>query len=260
MHKQEFAEIVFVLKGTGEYGTGSGLDYTITPGEILIVPPNGKHAYYSVDGLEIFYIIFDPQNLPLPLLNLYDLHQYRNLFGRNAEYYHKVREDYPRVKPSQEVFEELVDLMEKFLHIQKLNSIGCDCEKMGLFMCIIGRLCDIWHETDTQERSQLTMTMHQISQYIAENFNREIVLQDLAKKCSMSVSSLLRHFHKAFGTTPKDYLKKLRLDRAATLLQSTALRVSEVADQCGFSTSSYFIAVFKEYFGKTPEEYRRTER
>lgn len=258
MHQQEFAEVVFVLNGTGDYGTGPGIRQTISRGDILIVPAGGKHAYYSVDQLEIYCLLFVPGNLPLPLLNLYALQQYRELFGKQAEYYLMVQEDYPKLIPEPEEFAELTELLEKFLHVQKLNSIGCDCEKLGLFMCIIGRLCDMWQKTDLPENKPVMFDMNKISTYIAENCNQNILLSDLADMCSMSVSTMLRHFHKAFGTTPIDYLKNIRLDRASTLLVSTDLRVSEIADQCGFSSSSYFISVFRKKFGKTPEEFRKS--
>ena len=258
MHQQEFAEVVFVLNGSADYGTGPGFRYPINKGEILIVPSHGKHAYHAVENLELFCILFVPERLPLPLLNLYSLEQYRALFGKQAEYYHKVQADYPRLKPEPEEFSELVDLMNKFLHVQKMNSVCSDCEKLGLFMCIIGRLCDIWHRDDQLDSKKRMLDINQVSAYIADHCDQDILLTDLAAMCSMSVSSMLRHFHKAFGTTPIDYLKKIRLDRAATLLLSTSLRVSEIADQCGFSSSSYFIAVFRKKFGKTPDEFRKT--
>ena len=108
------------------------------------------------------------------------------------------------------------------------------------------------------ENKPAMLDMNKISAYLAENCNQNILLSDLAEMCSMSISTMLRHFHKTFGTTPIDYLKNIRLDRATALLMSTDLRVSEIADQCGFSSSSYFISVFRKKFGKTPEEFRKS--
>lgn len=258
MHQQEFAEVVFVLNGSAEYGTGPRIRETITKGDILIVPQHGKHAYYSVDQLEIFYILFVPENLPLPLLNLYALQEYRELFGRKAEYYLSVRKDYPKLIPPEEEFLDLIRHLNKIQEIQTHNRIGCDCEKLGLFMYIIGRLCDMWQKNMNPENKPAMLDMNKISAYLAENCNQNILLSDLAEMCSMSISTMLRHFHKAFGTTPIDYLKNIRLDRATALLMSTDLRVSEIADQCGFSSSSYFISVFRKKFGKTPEEFRKS--
>ena len=258
MHQQEFAEVVFVLNGSADYGTGNGSRETIKKGDILIVPQQGKHAYYSVDQLEIFYILFVPEKLPLPLLNLYTLQEYRELFGRKEEYYQSVRKNYPKLIPPEDEFLELIGLLEKIQKIQIHNSIGCDCERLGLFMYIIGRLCDMWQKNSDPENKPAMLDMNKISAYLSENCNQNILLSDLAEMCSMSISTMLRHFHKVFGTTPIDYLKKIRLDRATALLMSTDLRISEIADQCGFYSSSYFISVFRKKFGKTPEEFRKS--
>ena len=256
MHRQQFAEVVFVVGGRGDYGTGAGFRGEISAGDILFVPIDGKHAYYAVDALEIIGLLFVPESLPMPLLNLYALPQYRELFGRQADYYGRGRKDYPRLKPSPEEFAELKMLLEYFLLLQNKKSEAGSCERLGLFMCIIGRLCDMWRQNDAADAVCTIPDIDRVSTFLADNCGKNISLPELAEMCSVSVSSLLRHFRRAFGTTPAEYLKNLRLDKAATLLQSTSLRVEEIADQCGFSSSSYFISVFRKKFSVTPEVFR----
>ena len=57
------------------------------------------------------------------------------------------------------------------------------------------------------------------------------------------------------GKSPQDFIKVIRMERAAALLRS-GKSVSEVADLTGFDNPKYFSTVFKKYFGVSPSKYR----
>ena len=62
------------------------------------------------------------------------------------------------------------------------------------------------------------------------------------------------------GITPNDFIRSIRLKRAAVLLADTDLPIVEVSERVGFSTPRYFSASFKKMFGVTPTEYREPTR
>lgn len=59
------------------------------------------------------------------------------------------------------------------------------------------------------------------------------------------------------GSSPIQYVKQVRIERAAELLETTNQKISEVGAECGFQEMSYFAKVFWEIKGCTPKEYRR---
>ena len=60
--------------------------------------------------------------------------------------------------------------------------------------------------------------------------------------------------------TMQDYLTMLRLESAEVLLSSEEdLKVEDVAHFCAFASASYFVKVFRKYYGMTPKEYRRKQ-
>ena len=71
----------------------------------------------------------------------------------------------------------------------------------------------------------------------------------------MSRMNLYRKLQAITGQTPTEFIRTIRLKRAAQLLQDGKLNVSEVADRVGFSSSSYFTKCFKEQFGVLPTQY-----
>ena len=76
----------------------------------------------------------------------------------------------------------------------------------------------------------------------------------------MSPWHLLRSFRAAFGETPKEFLTRLRLERARQLLTVTARSVTEVCFDVGFSSLGTFSVLFKRHVGCSPKEFRRQVR
>ena len=83
-----------------------------------------------------------------------------------------------------------------------------------------------------------------------ENFS----IDTLAEQMNMSRSNFYRKIKALSGMSPNDYLKTLRMNRAAELIVSGA-RSAEVAAQVGFTSSSYFAKCFKAQYGVLPKEY-----
>lgn len=85
--------------------------------------------------------------------------------------------------------------------------------------------------------------------------NTEYAVEELSRDLGMTRMNLYRKLHAITGNTPSDFMKSIRLKRAAQLLQGSQLTIVEVADQVGFSSASYFTKCFKEMFGMLPTQY-----
>ncbi|KAB6245708.1 helix-turn-helix domain-containing protein, partial [Bacteroides xylanisolvens] len=57
-----------------------------------------------------------------------------------------------------------------------------------------------------------------------------------------------------------DYINKFRMEKAITLITSTALSFTEIAEKVGFTTSRYFSTAFKQYTGETPTQYKEKQK
>lgn len=90
------------------------------------------------------------------------------------------------------------------------------------------------------------------------NFCHNLPIEVFAKMCNRSVSSFKRDFQKIYGISPGKWLLGRRLKHAASLLQNTALSITEAALECGFEDTSHFSKSFKGKFGMPPSSYRDT--
>lgn len=93
-------------------------------------------------------------------------------------------------------------------------------------------------------------------QYIHDYFAEELSTAKIAESASLSESECLRCFRATIGTTPIQYVRRYRIQRAAQLLTGTQEQISDIATQCGFQDVSYFTKTFREIKGVVPTEYR----
>ena len=93
--------------------------------------------------------------------------------------------------------------------------------------------------------------------YIDENIDDESLSSEtLCDKLAISKSSLYNKTKSVLGITPHNLINQRRLSKAAILLQSTTLTVSEIIDQTGFSSRTHFYELFNKAYGCSPSDYR----
>ncbi|MDC7239428.1 MAG: DNA-binding response regulator, partial [Spirochaetales bacterium] len=93
--------------------------------------------------------------------------------------------------------------------------------------------------------------------YIDQNYAAEISLGALAEMYRVTPSHLSKVFKKEKGLTFLRYLNQIRMDHASQMLLDPKYRISEIAESCGFHSPLQFTKVFKEFYGKTPRDFRR---
>jgi len=101
-----------------------------------------------------------------------------------------------------------------------------------------------------------TRMLHQIKQYVDENYHRGISLGKLAEEFNVSTGYLSKLFLEQVGQHFSDYINGLKVRKAMELLKTTDQRMYEIADFLGFQNAYYFSSWFKREVGVTPTEYR----
>lgn len=96
--------------------------------------------------------------------------------------------------------------------------------------------------------------------FIDERIAAPLKVEELARACHVSVSSLLRIFQRELGTTPAAFARKRKLDAAHLLLESKSLTVGEVAARVGYGNLAAFTTAFGKQFGEPPTAVSRADR
>jgi two-component system response regulator YesN len=111
--------------------------------------------------------------------------------------------------------------------------------------------------TYTREVSPI---IHQAINYMKENHQNGITLEEIASYCHLSRFHFSHLFKKEVGLSVMDFFNKLRMDKALFYLEKTDISIQEIANQAGFIDTNYFSRLFKKYQQYSPTEYRRIKR
>ena len=114
-------------------------------------------------------------------------------------------------------------------------------------------------EVSTVQNSSKTYIKRAIT-LIQYNYNTAIKIEDIAQSLNICTEYFIRSFKKHVGKTPKEYLIQYRINQAISLLLSTDLSISDIAQQCGFTDVSYFSRCFKQFMGQTALSFRKSAR
>lgn len=91
-------------------------------------------------------------------------------------------------------------------------------------------------------------------------YGRPVYLPDVAAHANLSPYHFLRVYKQAYGETPHEFLTRLRIERAKSLLARGSHNVTEACFEVGFSSLGSFSSLFAHRVGLSPSEYRRYAR
>lgn len=132
----------------------------------------------------------------------------------------------------------------------------------------VARLMDFWSDLfphlrsdtggapDAARRADQTRVQMML-QFIQSHYQENIRLEDIAQAVFIGKSTSLRLFQQYIHTSPVAYLIQYRLKKAAEQLSSTEKKISAIADKTGFRSDGYFCRKFKEFYGISPQAYRK---
>ncbi|MDF7826732.1 AraC family transcriptional regulator [Pontiellaceae bacterium B12227] len=116
---------------------------------------------------------------------------------------------------------------------------------------IEGEVVDTGRYTYSEQKVQALIAS------LPSNCDRQWTLAEMADDCGIQRTQLNKVFQKLTGSTPMEYLFRIRMERAKTLLRETDIKIIDIAFECGYGTSQYFANTFKQATGATPSAYRK---
>ncbi len=123
---------------------------------------------------------------------------------------------------------------------------------------IIGRLIRLGiteNPTVTADLSAVERLLPALN-YVNENYAGPLTLEDVSELMGLNTSYFCRLFKSATGVTFTEYLNAVRVRKSGTLLHNTSKSITDVSNEVGFSTVTYYNRVFKKYMKCTPSIYR----
>ncbi|MDD3885941.1 MAG: helix-turn-helix domain-containing protein [Victivallaceae bacterium] len=251
-HGHSFLEIVVILAGKGLHVVGDTIS-EISDGDVLLIYPGAVHAYNNTETLGLVNVVYDPATLALPMLDGGAM----PLFQRFMTQHTGVPEEKiaaPLLCLTKPEKRKVVGLIHRLADELASKRAGHMFMSLTIFMELIATLCRCEKATasDNDVEYMVGDAINYMHTHLAEPFS----LAKLMGKVNMTRRSFFRHFRKATGSTPAEYLKGLRFSCALNLLSHSDLSIEEIASRCGFCSGNYLCRLFRERSGMSPRQFR----
>lgn len=158
-------------------------------------------------------------------------------------------------------FRRLRHLFRRLVLSYAGSSHGTEAYRYGLAFSILDELDENFRSEEVSGgEGSLSGQIIQVMTYVNLHYGESIRLSELADQYYTSTSTLSRAFRKQTGTYFEDYVRKVRLQYACSMLADTDEPMIRIAMDCGFSTSATFNRAFRDLYGMAPSEYRLSHR
>lgn len=265
---RDWVTLHYTLRGDGELRLGSGELLPLRDNSLAVMPPNVNHAIQS--GTVTNETGVDGQGEPdAPLCEL---------VAGSVEHV-ALTIACGRIQASYAEGLGLFDRLEQ--------AIVLDCNDSARMRGIFETLIDEYRQSGAACAAMMTALMNQclievlrraekeaggtlpwlaalddprlakVIEAILDHPEHNYTVDSLAGLAAMSRATFARHFEKCFGRTPIDYVRDVRLRRAAQLLQTARLPVDAIAAKVGYASRSQFSRAFHDCFGCAPADFRK---
>lgn len=129
------------------------------------------------------------------------------------------------------------------------------CESLTSLLTIL--MEEAWNPDKTQNISEKRRNLQMIKEYLDQNYQKKITLDQLSERFYINKFYLSKIFCEQYGVTINRYLLELRITQAKRLLRFTSLPVEKIALECGINDPNYFSRLFRRIEGASPGEYRK---
>ena len=239
-------EIMFVMQGNLRIFTQHGT-YLLKEGDIIVLQPNEGHATMMETGDTIAAVMHISQ---------------KYLEGISSSAQH-IRCLYDSSKERDISYFRIRNAFASFYRTASSEtSLGSQIYAESQLMMVIGTLMMYFASEPTARIAsgltpQQSRKFNKILMQIDKNYRQECTLKTLAEAVDMSPCYLSSYFKKHMMMGFHEYLTRKRLAQAVYELNNSDNTVLEIAVNAGFPDAKGLYAAFQQYFGMTPNDYRR---
>ena len=247
-HYHNYIEFLYALD-TNAYAFINEKKYQFKTGDIIIIPANTPHDIIPIGESNYICIKFLPSILHSGEYSSLEFKYILPLMTRNNDIFY-----IPRMVTEKTQIKGLIsEIQQEWDNAETAYEMLIRSNLTRIFAWIFR----YWgNTTDIYEQFKLTDSIRKAILYISEHYY-DISEEQVAYECGLSTTYFSTMFKNATGQSFSKYVTQIRISEAEKYLLSTNKSVTEIAMDTGFSSSSYFISIFKKLKGLTPQQMRK---
>ena len=230
-------QLLYIVSGKGHFYF-HGEDRVVYAGRMVLIQPRQeqRYEYFGEDKPEVYWVHFTGSDVK-NILRSYNIPMDDPIFysGASSTYSYLFKEMIHELQNCKTGYEDLLAmyLRQIFLLVQRTRQ-----------------------EERPTVSTYIQEEMEFARRYFNEHYNEPISIQEYAESRNMSVCYFQRNFKQIVKHTPMQYLLTIRVNNAASLLETTDYSMAEIAAIIGYEDPLYFSRLFRKIKGVSPRDYR----
>lgn len=246
-HHHTECELSVFLAGSGIYRSKE-TGYEFKPGDVFLFGSDEAHCITEIyEDIDLFNIHFEPRLLwedsdNIELLKLFNC--------RNENFSNKFTHN--------DILTEIIKNIDKEMNEKNVGyALNVKYSIFTAFVHILRNYDYVKNDEPAIKTTSVTKNLKKAIRYIDENLEGQLSLKDISAVACMAPTYFSSVFKKFNGISPWDYITIKRVEKAKEMLRTTDMSKLEIAEKCGFTSSSNFYKMFVRVTGKKPSEYSR---
>ena len=236
----------YIISGTGtlmaDNAKGETQTYSIKSGQGFLIFPGQITTYIADQNLPWEYVWIEFDGLRVKeALDLTEL-------SVNTPVYHS---------HSKDLREQLMNEMLYIVHHAKESPFHL----IGHLYLFLDYLTQSAKSKKLVQSSKMSdYYIKEALNYIEQNFQNNITIEDIAAVCGINRSYFGKIFRNSIGRSPQEFLMNYRMAKATELLKLTSLSIAEIGSAVGYENQLHFSRAFKTIYGVSPREWRNQHK
>lgn len=249
-HHHAECELSTILSGSGIY-TVNKTEYPFCAGDVFLFGGDEIHCLTDIsDHFLLLNVQFEPQLLWTDSDAFSAL---RIFFARSERFENKIENN----AYTKKIHEKIQKLHNELSEKRDGYPIMAKYILFSMLLTLVREYDYIDPNTDYAYLENTAKPMKAALDYIDKNLENPLSLKDIANRAAMSPTYFSAVFKKMNSLAPWEYITIKRVEKAIKLLKTTDLTKLDIAQKCGFSSSSNFYKAFSKVTGKTPSQFCR---
>ena len=250
LHWHDEAQLILIVRGACTYTVHLETE-KVTEGDIVFVPPQVLHAVTTGGGdMESDTFVFHMDFLGGRSGDVCTMRYLAPLETQKLTPPMVIRREHPAYEPLRQVILDMNQTWEK-------KEAGYELMMKAKLLTVLALLIP-YCVKDSAELALRTEHAEKIKaalEYMDKNYGEDIAIADVAAACYFSQYHFMRFFKKYMGMSCGEYLKNLRLEKAAKAFAAGNTGILDVAMDSGFRNLSYFYREFQKKYKITPKQF-----
>ncbi|MDB5085478.1 MAG: AraC family transcriptional regulator [Bacilli bacterium] len=248
-HKHPLFEILYCESGQMSEWV-NGVEHRLQAGDFILINSGAMHYPEAHEKSRFFNYHFDIE--PREIHNLF----------------HRLGKPIVSSEQSSEIKNEIEEWMKRTLNRFQTEGEMTLTQKMILQSDMLQFLAFVLDEIvmpSIKRDSEVSRSKYHIATdaaYLLETFggSESVQISELSNRLHVHRNYVTNCFKQVYGVSPKQYLNKVKIEKAKKFLQQTTMSIEDVAAALMFSSSAYFSKFFRTHVGITPLKYRTGDK